>query len=716
MIRVRELGFNVIRLVIPWEGVEHGGRGVYDQDYLDYLEEVVAAAERQGLYVLLNFHENLFSRFLYTDFNRTPELGEPGSIEYMLGALLPDSETLSFDGRITGDGAPRWAVEACLPHKDLDSPYWGTSHLLGNLGYLDSILAVADAVDLLLGAFGGGGDEEGDDGGGDGGPSLEDFLLGLLQKMMDADPPMLPFDVTETCDVFPFTSWWDNTLFSYDIGRCYGAFFAGDSMMPAMGPFTSGGKTWDMGIQDYLQGGYAGAWAAVAKQVGHHRNIVGYDLLNEPPGGFLMVALLAIYFEADFDLGAVEGFLTGLAGPETGLVVYELLQLLNVLPLLPPRDKLDAWMTKHGAGFDSWLEEQPPELCADAEDAETCRKEAFAKGRIKANYGYEDLDFFGILDLNLSFVVHLVNLYDRVSLAIRAEDPDAIIWIEPGSGALDSLIGGTFGDVSLWKPESIDQLVFTPHWYPDIYPFLGFNEPPREFTVEEWADQDWTVDLGAPLPGVLSNFGEIPVVYGEFGTYFNYNGIEESIASDYRISAEILDNYYEAYEALGLGRMLWCLSADNTYDEGDLWNYEDFSILGPDRQPRGELAWNRPYGRALAGRPISQRFWSDYHDYDPVKGVPDPWREFVLRYEGKETDAPTEIYVPAVQYPDGFYVWLSDGRAAYDPATQTLYHLPSNDSPGWQHEVILRPPQEGAPRSGWDYFFRGDRVLVGDRS
>ena len=715
--RIREMGFNVIRLVIPWEGVEHGGRGIYDQEYLDYLETVVASAEAHGVYVLLNFHENLFSRFLYTNFNRSPELGEPGSIETMLGALLPDSETLSFDGRVGGDGAPRWAVEACLPYKDLDSPHWGTSHLLGNLGYLDAILSVADAVDLLLGAFGGG--DDGAPGDGDEGPGLEDFLLGLLQKMMSAEPPLLPYGVTETCDVFPFTNWWNNTLFSFDIGRCYGAFFAGDAMMPGAGPFESGGQVWEMGIQEYLQGGYAGAWAAVAKQVGHHPNIIGYDLLNEPPGGFLMVALLSIYFEADFDLGAVEDFLTGLAGPETGLVVYELLQLLNVLPLLPPQDKLDEWMAKHGDGYDDWLAAQDEVLCTDDGDAAAqtlCRRSAFAKWRIKANYGYEDIDFFGVLDLNLSFTTHLVELYGDVAAAIRTEDPDAIIWLEPGEGALDSLLGGTFGDTGLWMPESIDQMVYSPHWYPDIYPFLGFNEPPRTFTPEEWAVQDWTDELAAPIDGARSDFGEVPVVYGEFGTYFNYNGIDAAKASGYEISSEILNNYYEAFEALGMGRILWCLSADNTYDEGDLWNYEDFSIIDPEENPRGELAWNRPYGRALAGRPLSQGFNSDFHTYEPVKGIPDPVREFHLTYGGKETDAPSEIYVPRSQYPDGFYLWLSDGRATYDAATQTLYHLPTNDEPGWVHEVIIRPPQEGAVRTGWDYFFHGDQVLVGDRS
>ncbi|MBM4353660.1 MAG: hypothetical protein FJ109_07645 [Deltaproteobacteria bacterium] len=714
--RIAKYGFNSIRLVIPWEAVEHGGRGIYDKEYLFYIEAIVAKAQEHDIYVLMNFHENLFSRFLYTRFNRNPELGEEGSIENMLGALLPDSKTLKYGGVITGDGAPRWAVEACLPHKNIDAPNWGSSHFLGNLGILSNLIAVVNAVDKLTGLTGGE-EDEGGDGSGETGPSLEDFLQDLLKKMMKSDPPMLPYEITETCDVFPFTSWWDNTLFSYDINRCYGAFFAGDAVMPSLNKFESGGKTWEMDIKEYLQGGYAGAWAQVAKRAGKYPNVIGYDLINEPPGGFLMLAILTLYFQADFDLGVIEDFLVSLAGTETGQIVYQLLQVLNVLPLMPSKADMPQYMARYGTEFKAWLAEDP-DVCADEADdaAKTeCQQVAFVKQRIRKSYGADDIDLFGVLDLNLSFVVNLVELYDVVSQAIRGEDPDAVIWLEPGSGALDALVGGTFGDVSLWKPESIDEMVYTPHWYPDIYPFLGFNAGPREFTVEEWADVEFLTDLAGPLPAVLETFGEVPVVYGEFGTYFNYNGIENSVASNYAVSAEILNNYYEAFETLNLGRMLWCFSKDNTHENGDLWNYEDFSIIGPDHEPRAELAWMRPYGRALSGRPVATYFNSDYHHYDPKKGEPDPWREFYLSFESKETDAPTEVFVPDCQYPDGFYVWLSDGWATFDSVNRILYYHPTRDDPGHVHEVTLRPPMEGAQRTGWAYFFRDGQVVVGDR-
>jgi len=177
-----------------------------------------------------------------------------------------------------------------------------------------------------------------------------------------------------------------------------------------------------------------------------------------------------------------------------------------------------------------------------------------------------------------------------------------------------------------------------------------------------------------------------------------------------------LDNYYEAYENLFLSRLLWNLTIDNTNEKGVQWNYEDFSIVGPaaDNYPlRSELAWSRPYPMAMSGKPLATHFYSDFHYYDPDKGKPDPWREFYLKMGSKEVDAPTAIYIPKAQYPDGFYVWLSDGWAQYNDSLQTLYYFPTKDDPSWEHEVTVRPPQKGREYAGWNYFFKGNRALQG---
>lgn len=760
-----EFGFNSIRLVVMWEAVEHEGRGIYDQEYLDYLEGIVAAANDAGVYVVMNFHENLFSRFFYNDFSRKPAVGSPGDVEYMLATLFPDKETLTFDGRVTGDGAPRWAVEACVPEKNIDAPTWGMSKLLSNLGddfhffqimtYAIDLLSIVNVDDGL--------DEHGYpevDSGEESGPSLEEFLLDMIQAMKAAEPSLTPFSPTDTCDVYPLTNWWNNVLLSYDVERCYGAFYAGDRLYPGVFFDTPEGR---LNMKEYLQNAYINSWLQVVQRVKKYPNVIGYDLVNEPPGGFVMLVVQALYFASQFDKSVVEDFLVEVAGAELGESLYRLVFLLDLLPLMPEKDYfIEKYIPQHKTAYQSYKTNHPelclgltlpegtgpwdcpldtlpegnmptaiPAACEEVlleEIAEACWEDEFYTQYeldLRASHGIDGIDVMGTLDLNLSFVVYLVDLYRRLGEAIVAEHPEAIIWLEEGGGALDDLVGSAFGNVNLYKPEELDQIVFTPHWYPDIYPYLGFNEPPREFVIEEWEDRDFSMELGAKMDAVLESFGSVPVVFGEFGTYFNYNyaskefwdtpGIEDSVANDYRISAEILNNYYEAFEKLFAGRMLWCFSVNNSYSEGDLWNYEDFSIMDPEGNPRADLAWCRPYPRFLSGKPLETYFNSDFHYYDSDKGEVDPWREFYLRMGGKETDAPTEIFVPRVQYGAGFYVWLSDGWCTFDSASNTLYWYPSDDAPGVEHELVLRPVQDGRENLKWNYYFSGDQMLVGDR-
>ena len=194
----------------------------------------------------------------------------------------------------------------------------------------------------------------------------------------------------------------------------------------------------------------------------------------------------------------------------------------------------------------------------------------------------------------------------------------------------------------------------------------------------------------------------------------NLNGIEASIASDYEVSSHILDNYYESFEQLLLGQIQWCFSAQNSYEDGEGWNKEDFSIVDPDGEPRSELAYARPHARAMAGKLISTHFYSDFHYYDPDKGEVDPVREFEVTYESRVTTAPTVIFTAEkVQYPRGFYVWLSDGYAYYDPERQLLYHYPTADDPEAIHSVRLRPPTDGLVMEDWDYFIQDERVVDG---
>lgn len=60
--RIAGWGFNTLRLLTTWEAVEHAGPGLYDEAYLDYLTEVVRKAAAHGLYVFIDFHQDVWAR------------------------------------------------------------------------------------------------------------------------------------------------------------------------------------------------------------------------------------------------------------------------------------------------------------------------------------------------------------------------------------------------------------------------------------------------------------------------------------------------------------------------------------------------------------------------------------------------------------------------------------------------------------------------------
>ncbi len=169
---------------------------------------------------------------------------------------------------------------------------------------------------------------------------------------------------------------------------------------------------------------------------------------------------------------------------------------------------------------------------------------------------------------------------------------------------------------------------------------------PREFTDEVYRYREYSEKLQSYRDEAQDWYSNIPTVFGEFGTYWNFNGIEQSVEDNYIVSTEILDNYYEAYEDLMLSNMVWCYTADNDYTYGDWWNHEDFSIIDPAGRPRGETAYSRPVATAISGKPTHMHFYSDHHYYDPDKGEVDPFHEFELRFASRGNPRTDDAFRP----------------------------------------------------------------------
>lgn len=97
--QMRGHGLNVVRLALSWSQLEPQP-GSYKTAYLDQVAQVVSWAKEQGVYVLLDMHQDQFSRFIQPD------------------PAKPCPDGTSAAGGF--DGAPAWAVvtsgkAACAP-------------------------------------------------------------------------------------------------------------------------------------------------------------------------------------------------------------------------------------------------------------------------------------------------------------------------------------------------------------------------------------------------------------------------------------------------------------------------------------------------------------------------------------------------------------------------------------------------------------------------
>jgi endoglycosylceramidase len=93
--QMRALGFNFVRLALSWSQLEPTP-GRYSRAYLDRIAQVVGWAREQGIHVLLDMHQDAYSRF-------TPETA-PVDAPPLVG---PAQESSNH-----ADGAPPWAVLA----------------------------------------------------------------------------------------------------------------------------------------------------------------------------------------------------------------------------------------------------------------------------------------------------------------------------------------------------------------------------------------------------------------------------------------------------------------------------------------------------------------------------------------------------------------------------------------------------------------------------
>jgi len=83
------MGWNVVRLLLSWSRVEPAP-GVYDEAYLDAIEDTVRMLERRGVYTLIDLHQDAWSATL---------------------AARPGEDCTAGPPAFGWDGAPAWATQ-----------------------------------------------------------------------------------------------------------------------------------------------------------------------------------------------------------------------------------------------------------------------------------------------------------------------------------------------------------------------------------------------------------------------------------------------------------------------------------------------------------------------------------------------------------------------------------------------------------------------------
>ncbi len=584
--RLKSWGFNVLRLLTTWEAVEHKGPGEYDTAYLDYYRTLCELAGKYGLYIFIDFHQDVWSR--------------------MTG----------------GDGAPCWLFE--------------------KVGIDYTKLSKAGAALVMQHSF--------------------DFN----------DPrPRQP-------DKYPMMCWGQNYRYAGN-AIMWTLFFGGRDFAPDF-------KVDGVNVQDYMQGHYLACQRAVGERVKDLPNVLGFDSLNEPSAGWIGAAMDDRHVKPKKGDPALPGIawsaVDALHASHGCPVTLPFLALkLSKLGIVPVKD-----VVVNPDRVSIYL----PGRSDPFQDAGAWRLEADGKAIVLRN------DFFKVVngkpvDFTRDYMMPLIR---AVAANIQAINPEWAVFAE--KDAKETVYDESF------PQDGPKNFVNASHWYDNA---ISGTKKVRKITLDVVALKPvfgargiqamYTRQLGRIKAASARVNGGSPTLIGEFGVqmdldegraYKRWAGGDHSRAV-WKDQEWAQDLMYNAMDKLLLNGTLWNYTASNRNDPriGDGWNQEDLSAYSIDQRDdpadinsgaRAIHGFVRPFPHFVQGIPLRLEFRTK-------SGF------FTLEYKSNpQVPEPTTIYVPRIQYPDGYEIearGLSIGR---DEANQLVFVKAS--TPGEYTVVITR--------------------------
>ncbi len=465
---------------------------------------------------------------------------------------------------------------------------------------------------------------------------------------------------------YPQMSWGGNYRMPAN-GIMWTLFFAGADFAP-------GCAVDGRNIQHYLQDHYLASMRAVAERVAGFDNVIGFDTLNEPGTGYVGHAMDEPLNKA---FGAAWSPLDGLA--VAAGCPRDVAQLrLGGAPA--------GTCTMNPAGVPIWLPgHDDPFRANGAWDMDGAGNPI----ALKPDY-FQQLDGRRI-DMERDYMVPFFN---RVAATVRAVKPDWLVFAEVDPFGAMRGVG--------FPPGCPERTVNASHWY-DLSALITKRFDPgrsvdaltgRVHDGPAAIEQAYVRGLGRIKAIGDALNGGAPTLVGEFGIPYDMNdaaAYADFAAGDrmpaiWNAQTTALDLMYNALDQLGLSSTQWNYTVSNRNDAmvGDGWNQEDLSIWSidqmadpddPDAGGRAVAGFCRPYARAVQGGIVRQQF-------DRADG------RFELAFDADPSvTAPTEIFVPTIQYPAGFDVQVTPAQAGLEIAGQ-IVRLPPRSG---RVDVIITP-------------------------
>lgn len=428
-------------------------------------------------------------------------------------------------------------------------------------------------------------------------------------------------------------------------------------------------------VQEYLQRHYIQAVSRLAERLRDLPNVVGYDIFNEPLHGYIGWKRLDRR-EGVLQTGETptpfQSMLLGAGYPQWVDVMDRRVfgihrvgrRLVNPRGLSAWREGYTCIWRQHGI----W-------------DTDRRGKPVLLQPEYFTQYQGKPVDFAN------DYLKPFINRYAK---AIRRVHPNALIFIE----------GEAFNSVPCWGAEDAKDIVYAPHWYDafvlffkSFVPWLGVDvrHGGRLVFGRNAIRKSFAAQIAHFREQSRRCLGNAPTLIGEFGIAFDLNRKQAYRSGDYSQQIEALDRSLRAMDDNCMSFTIWNYTPDNTNTRGDLWNDEDLSIFSRDQQTnpsdihsggRALPALLRPYPLSTAGQPLSLEF-----DY----------RTGLFRYRFRHdpaVTAPTELYVPEFQYPQGCWVEVTDGEFELDLTAQRLIYRHTQQQA--EHEIIVRRADKAA--------------------